>query len=534
MKYFTFLIFLGSMNAFAQYSTSILNQNNVAASVSDGGVLFQDLNTSNASYEVPKGSGIHAIFSSSFWFGGEDANSQLHLSGTRFGASEDIFPGPIAGSGMYTSAGYLAEYSNSIWSVLKSEIDDHIANWDQTGYVVPNSILNWPGNGDPLLGVAPQLAPYVDINNNGVYEPSLGDYPSIRGDEARYIIMNDAAKIHTGSGGEQLGIEVHLMVYQFATSDYLNDATFINMRVFNRGNIAYSDFKTTYYVDADLGNATDDYMGADASRNMMYTYNGDLADAQYGAEPPAIGIVSLAHEMSGAGYFTNASAATQSDPSSAGQYWNYMNNKWRFGDEWVYGGSGFPGSTGATTIPADFMFPGDSDPNNTGTGGTSPGFLWDESANNNPPGDRRMLMNLPGEPLMAGGDLCYDFAVVFAEGGPNLFSGVDNLEINVDLAQAFFDAQNFSCETITAGMDELAFLETSIFPNPSEGEFTISFKESIDQFAVNVTDVAGKLVFAETYSDKSEVVMSLNEAAGVYLVHIQTEDGSLTERIIVR
>lgn len=540
MKYFLLFTFFSSIQAFGQFSTSILDQNNVSAEISDGGLLFQDSQNSNPGYEVPKGSGVHAIFSSAFWFGGLDQDSMLHLSGTRFSGGEDIFPGPIADSGMYTSAAYIAAYSNSIWTVSTSEIDDHVLNWNQAGYIVPSSIANWPGNGIPLNGVAQQLAPYVDVNNNNVYEPNLGDYPNIRGDRSSYIIMNDAAQPHVSSGGAVLGIEVHLMIYQFSTTGYLNDLTFINTRVFNRGNMSYSNFKTTFYTDADLGNATDDYCGSDVGRNMIYTYNGDLNDEAgasspgYGANPPAIGIVSLSQVMSGSSYFTNGSTAPQSDPSSAAQCWNYMNNKWRFGDEWVYGGTGFPGSTGATNIPADFMFPADSDPLHTGTGGVDPGFNWDESTNNSAPSDRRMLMNLAGEALMAGDELCYDFAVVFANGGPDLFSGVVNLENNVDQVQVFFDAQDFSCETVTVGSDELSFLEASIYPNPSQGEITISFKESMNDFSVNITDISGKSVFSEKYSNTSDVLVNLNGVQGVYLVYIQSDKGSSTERIVLK
>jgi hypothetical protein len=528
------------MHAFGQLSTSILDQNNVSAMINNGGTFFNDELNGTHGYEVPKGSGAHAFYSAAFWFGGVDQDSMLHLSGSRFVSGADIFPGPIATAGMYTSVDYTSAYGTAIWSVLKSEIDNHILNWNQAGYITPSSIADWPGNGDQLLGVSQQLAPYVDVNNNGIYEPTQGDYPNVRGDEATYVILNDEAHPHSDSGGDALGIEVHLMLYQFLTTDYLNDITFINSRVFNRGDKSYSSFKTTFWGDSDLGNPTDDYFGSDASRNLVYAYNGDLNDETsstgvgYGANPPAIGVVSLSNVMSGACYFTNGSAATQSDPSSASQYWNYMNNKWRFGDQWVYGGTGFPGSTGATSIPADFMFPSDSDPLNTGTGGVDPGFEWDESANNNPAGDRRMLMNLPSDPLLPGDELCYDFAVVFATGGPNLFDGVNNLATNVDQVQTFFDAQDFSCETVTVGTDELSFLEASIYPNPSQGEITISFKESMNDFSVNITDISGKSVFSEKYSNTSEVLVNLNGAQGIYLVQIQTNNGSSTERIVLK
>lgn len=529
MKYFLVFTILCSMNAFGQFSTSIIDYNNVSAAVTDGGLLFNNPSSNSPGYEIPKGSGIHAFYAAAFWFGGVDTDSLLHLSGTQYSGGEDIFPGPIADSGMYTSAGYTSEYSNSIWSVYQVDIDNHILNWNQSGYTMPNSIANWPGNGDPSIGVAEQLAPYVDMNDNGVYEPSMGDYPNIRGDEARYIIMNDAAKVHTGSTGDRLGIEVHLMVYQFATNDYMNNVTFINTRVFNRGNTSYSSFKTTFWGDADLGNFNDDYFGSDASRNLVYVYNGDLYDEAtngnlgYGANPPAIGVVSLSHVMSGAWSFTSAAPTTQSDPTVAPEFWNYMNNKWRFGDQWVYGGTGFSGSMGATNIPTNYMF--NPDP--------SAGFNWDETTNNNPAGDRRMLMNLPSAQLLPGDEICYDFAVVFAGGGPGLFDGVVNLESNVDQVQAFFDTQDFSCETVTVGTDELSLINAVIYPNPSSGEVHVLLKEPIDQFSLKVTDVSGRIVHNKSYTNQLEVDLILNGRKGIYLIQIETDMGSYTQRVVL-
>ena len=527
MKYLTLLICLISTSAFAQFNVSILDQNNTSAYVTDGGLLFNDPTTSQPGYEVPKGSGNNAIYSSALWFGGLDANGQLHLSGTKYNGGQDIFPGPIADSGMYSSADYLSEYTSSIWHISKSDIDNHILNWDQPGYSMSFNISNWPGNGDPTIGVAEQLAPYVDVNNNGVYEPSLGDYPNIRGDEARYIIMNDAAQAHASSGGDPLGIEVHLMVYQYATSDYINDITFINARVFNRGNVAYQDFRMSYYVDGDLGNPNDDYMGSDPSRNMMFTYNGDLNDeGYYGANPPAIGVVSLSQTMSGAGYFSNGGPATQSDPSAASDYWNYMNNKWKYGDPWVYGGTGFSGSTGSTNIPTAYMFSSVSDP--------AAGFEWNEETSNNPAGDRRMFMNIESDVLPVGADVCYDLAVVYAQGGPNLFSSVTNLETNVDQLQVFFDAQqNYTCETVTVGNEELSLIEATIYPNPSSGDIHVVLNETIDQFSLKVLDVSGRVVYSNFYQNQLKVDLDLSEYKGVYLIQLITEEGTTTERVLL-
>jgi hypothetical protein len=40
------------------------------------------------------------------------------------------------------------------------------------------------------------LLPFADVNNNGIYDPSYGDYPNVLGDEALYLMYNDKFAAH--------------------------------------------------------------------------------------------------------------------------------------------------------------------------------------------------------------------------------------------------------------------------------------------------------------------------------------------------
>jgi|LauGreDrversion4_2_1035121.scaffolds.fasta_scaffold1298218_1 hypothetical protein len=82
---------------------------------------------------------------------------------------------------------------------------------------------------------------------------------------ASYVILNDDS-IHTESNGNSLGVEVHIMIYQYASTDFLNNTTFLNFREFNRGIHSYNNFKVAMYVDADLGCYGDDFVGCDSSK----------------------------------------------------------------------------------------------------------------------------------------------------------------------------------------------------------------------------------------------------------------------------
>jgi len=274
--------------------SQVLDFNDVSAIINNSGQFFNNPVAQTAGYEIPKSSWLNAIYAASLWCAATDANGQLHLAAMRYGqVGNHFFPGPFSSTINYTSASYLSEYGTSIWQVTKVEVQNHMANYSSSGYVMPVGIATWPGNGISGAGIAQNLAPFVDMNNNGIYEPMLGDYPDIRGDMTVYTIMNDAANLHTETGGEIIGIEVHTMAYQYFSTDYLNNTTFLHYRVFNRGTLSYSNFKLGMWWDPDVGNPSDDYVGCDTVNNMMYVYNADnnyenSGPAQgYGANPPA-------------------------------------------------------------------------------------------------------------------------------------------------------------------------------------------------------------------------------------------------------
>src|SRR5262249_47415907 len=157
----------------------------------------------------------------------------------------------------------------------KSVIDYHIQHWNDLGYVVPQALADWPANGHPPL--AQVLAPFVDLNGNYIYEPALGDYPFIPGDQATYDIFNDVANIHTETGGVPLGVEVHQMSYEInsPTDSFLTNTVFIRYEIGNRSDTSYHDVYIGIWTDFDIGYPNDDYVGTDVGRNMYYGYNSE-------------------------------------------------------------------------------------------------------------------------------------------------------------------------------------------------------------------------------------------------------------------
>lgn len=518
-------------NLFAQsYSDSLLDRNAVGALLMDGGILFQDTATGVAGYEVPKGSNNNVIYSTSFWFGALDASNTLRVAAQKFSVG-DFYAGPYSANSTYSSQVYQDKYTPAIWNVSKQQIEAHMLEYSTNGFVAnPDSaIMMWPANGDPSIGVANDLAPYVDVDNNGIYDPYAGDYPDIKGCETTYIIFNDDAGPHLSSFGEKLGIEVHLMLYQYSTNDYLDTTTFMDMRVVNRGNNVLNDFRTALYMDADVGNYQDDFTGCDTLRNLMYTYNGDSIDETnagnlgYLQNAPCVAIKCLNDTMENFGYYTGlgGNGYPYTDPGGAQEYWNYMNGTWQDGSSWYYGGLGFQGSPGVTTTPTNYMFSGYPE---LGTG-------WSEVTNNNPPGDRRTFMTVKDAVLNPGDERNIDYVILTAFGGDHLTS-VARMRVLADSAQVFYDNFNDFCDDVLDVAPIAEQTDFELYPNPSTGAFHVNLPEGVTSAQIIVRDLSGKIILKSDVNGAS-FEGNLNCATGVYLVTISTANTQLTKKLIV-
>jgi hypothetical protein len=521
-------IFLIITRSHCQIPTSFnnINHNNVNATLSDGGIYFNNAATSSSGYEIPKGNNTHAIFSSGFWYGGIDINSQVKLSAQLYTPNVDIFPGPYSTGSYYNSSTYIEKYSPSIWKVSRAEIDLHIANYMQVGYVTPSSIAKWPGNGDVSIGVSSKLAPFIDLDNDGLYEPELGDYPKIKGCEAVYIIINDAARIHTGSNGEPIGIEVHLMFYQYASNNYLNNTTFVSKKIIHKGTSPLSDFSTTLFMDSDLGNYSDDFVGCDSTRNLMYTFNSDNNDENidqkigFGINPPVIGVVSLNKDLNNIGYYSSTNIYPYSEPSTPSQFYQYMHGNWANGSDMVQGGLGYFGSPGATSIYSPFMFSGDPNepagPNN-----------WSELSNNNLPGDRRNFMSINSGNFNPGDTINIDYAILIAQGGNN----IENIKVLKEISDSvkMFNNNNLNLCDLTAAVNlnelEIEKYEFKISPNPFNESFIIKSNTINSVTDIEIHDVSGRIVFSKSYQNTQSIEINLKENSGLYFVKLKDKTG---------
>ena len=70
-------------------TTTYMELNNVRAMIHTAGNLWQVPGQNFSQYEVPKNSGIMALFTAALWLGGTDVNNQLKLAALRYRNGQD-------------------------------------------------------------------------------------------------------------------------------------------------------------------------------------------------------------------------------------------------------------------------------------------------------------------------------------------------------------------------------------------------------------------------------------------------------------
>jgi hypothetical protein len=491
MKHIIATIILGFSVYTAQSQTvysNTISQNSASAIIGNNGTFFHDYANQRGGYVVPKDSSISAIYLMNIMAKGTDNNGQLKAALTDYNDS-DFQPGPVATD--YSDSLYQARFDQSIWTISKSEIDDHLANWNTQGYTPSAAITNWPGNGNTQNGEANILAPFFDQNYDGIYTPLEGDYPLIRGDKATFVILNDDM-LHP-SGAEPIKTEVHLLFYQY-NSDYpsIEFTTFINATFYNRGTQTLYNFQCGSIIDFDLGNYSDDFIGTAPATNLAYVYNGDPNDGPingypgFGTSPPAVGIVTLNQPL-----YSHIPLGSNEPPSTPVGNANLMMGLHSDGTPFIK-----PDSSITRYIYDDH----------------TPGG-WNEYTINNPQGDRKSIISFDGTTFAPATILCYDMAVVYAPGGSQIMDAVDSLIVVADAVKDFYDQQSYVCFGQVAGTDEMQTPVLHLYPNPAND---ILHVEGIQTGTFRILSPDGKMVFSGVL-DSSEIQIG-HLKAGYYLL----------------
>ncbi|MFQ6605912.1 MAG: T9SS type A sorting domain-containing protein [Fidelibacterota bacterium] len=237
--------------------------------------------TGNSGQEWPKGSGNHMIFQSGFWLIAGKVNGQEEIRSASAEYVSEYTPGLMGGP----------DSSGHIYQVCRNEIDAFLNNdWatfstmtlplphtvidganiytETVDTPLPTSdFMNWP---------VADGAPWFDADSDGVYTPSNGDYPTIKGDLFHWYVMND----HDPENQtylwetEPLGVNVRVSTYGFGVPGPIGDAVFIEWEIENAGEDILDSLFIGWWADMDIMRFHNDLSGCDTLLNLAYSYNG--------------------------------------------------------------------------------------------------------------------------------------------------------------------------------------------------------------------------------------------------------------------
>ncbi len=561
---------------------SILDVNDVAARFQSNGLIGMDRATASSGFFVPKtssNSGLSPLFAADIWVGGVDAGNVLHFAGERFEQiGFDFYPGPLGLNASITPDVSL-QY-DMLSSVYRLDVERQLAYFDCLadpdcdeqvhfpGYSVPSYFNYWPANGDVTLGQAYDLAPYIDHNNNGMYDPENGDAPCIFGDQALFTIYNDKLAAHTESGGAPIGLEIHMMPFAYSSNvQAVNQTVFIRYRIINRGSLTLNNTYIGLFNDFDLGDPNDDYLQCDVGRNLVMVLNGSDYDYDwqgqpgYGAQPPAFGHVILQgpkmdatglddtdtlspdgyngtgfndgivdNERFGLSSFINFNnlIGPVGDPNAAAEHYEYLKGNWGDATPLTYGGVGY--STDSSAVPARYVYPGASDPLGVGTNGqVMP--PWTEASAGNPPGDRRGVASMGPFTLEPGQEEEIVVAYVFARAGSGgAGASVTALLQRTDTIRAFAHTipgllgEGSPCEGCVMGITSQRGRDRGIrlYPNPANDQLNIMLPSSAARSTISVYDSRGAMVLKQEVNSADKAIDVARLSPGLYMVRVQS------------
>lgn len=513
-----------------------LDLNNFSWPINPSGAIGHD----RFSFKEVRIDNKKSIFTMTPWMSGL-YNQATFVNAPTYGLSYLPYAsGPI--SDIY-DGNYIEKYDR-VWKVNRDEIELHKQNHSNSNYTMPEDIATWPGNGDHTKGEAFHLAPFVDVNGNGIYEPELGDYPDILGHQAVYTIFSNQRQDYffgaSREGPRGQVLEFHLMMYAFDSAEVssLNNSVFLNYRVFNRSEEDVEDATFTLFTDWGMSNPVTSVCGSDSTENLFFGYNISSFDVEYGSSPVAVAGSLLNQPLDGHMYFMRPDFQffTMTDPRISFDVIRYVNYQWLNGNPLVRQSPNGPNS------------------NNNGLGFSPPNIdstftNWAFNTPDNwyfPPSemhDTRSLANTKLGTIKPGEHRCVEFAFTHGydstDNSGDWQNALTRARNHMNAAKSVYDNLNTGClgAVLTNETFEDSRLHFKTYPNPLTAGQTMYIETNDRVNGIEMIATSGQQLQVGYKSTSSgyEIDIPKEIASGIYLLRIHTaHKGLVIEKVLVQ
>lgn len=473
---------------------------------------------------------------------------------------DDVNPGPIIPNLSVSEKEKLLDKYRRVWKINRSDIEKFRTDFDnqtinQPGYYINESILSWPGN--PEIGGTQNMAPYVDVNGDGFYNPFDGDYPEITGEQMLYFVYNDEPFTLTEES-KPMQLEIHCMMYAYACDTIQNpiDNTIINQTIFtkyrvvNKSENTYSNVYWGSNIYAQNNSSrNDNRVGSRPDKNLAFTWdlnnyddnhpiynlivlNGPEVNQNDSIDNNNNGVIDEEGEncllTGNMAYAPGSGNEFYGYPYSGEEYYRYLTSRWKNGAPLMRGSNGIIGNE-----EAKFIFDGAPFCSNEWNDCNLAFFAFY---------NRKAMISSSGPfNLLPNQEIQIEFAE-YMYYNPTVSHSptttwVENLA-HVDQIRASFYANSFSGCDQPIGIHQIVSenLQLTCFPNPANSSLTFKINGTIQKdYALQIFDMYGRCITTKQYpKNQIQDEFDLNQYTnGVYFIKISNNDFSTTERFVV-
>ena len=475
-----------------------------------------------------------SVFDAGIWIGGVDPGGNLKLARQDYVSApqnSNYYPGPLNDQGLLIPNA--CQDWDKVFYVTAAQITAHRADFADDGLVQNKqpTIYGWPGRGNPefeaLNGFAlpnsfKSLAPFFDVNNDGVYHPDAGDFPCVqlRGFDAFvpaefvWAVFNSMKPTNALTFTPQ--IEVQLTAWTFGCTDNpaLNNAVFTAHKVINSQVEAIDSAFFGIWTDFDLGCYTDDYMGCHPASSTFFAYNANSNDsnncagmpyASFGANPPVQAATFLNKPM----HSFLPSSLSLSNGSTPSATYNALTGRWFDGLPITPSGTGYNPSASIATA-TNFAFSGDPREANQ----------WSMRSAHIPLDDFKCMASVELVDFLPGAvEEIVTVWSTYNQGGDYL-SNYQTMLNGVTEIQALYDTKFTSvCNAISATQSP-ALANFGVQPNPATTEINIICPIS-KKMHIEFIDQLGRVVMAKTIDHDNSKIEIAQLPSGIYVLKAQ-------------
>lgn len=475
-----------------------------------------------------------------FWLGGINENNSILLNAATFqGFGNNCFwPGPYDNNNVGNfSDPDLCQDWDILFKVDKKDIDAFKQDFADNGELnnpIPESIRGWPARRNPFFmdihGFSlpnTVLAPFIDINGNGIYNPIEGDYPNINdADQGVWWVMQTNGHINVCTGSDNLNVEIHILAHTYNEFD---QSTFYDIDIISMDEQIVDSLFFSYWLDCS-SLCAEDLIGSMPEEDFAFFYGNDESSNQCAGSPnlrhtlmgvkqlkgplapriinsenelvyPDISIEAdtfVEQRLSSVKHYYRFSPTTElfeADPQTTNQYYNLMQGKWRDGSDQIING-----------IVNPFAFPGN--PSNQEENDYA---MCNEEERIE---DIRLNINCGPFRMQPGSTHRLSYVVTRVD-----YDNVRCADVNV-LGERIEEIENFYRNFITTSAHPVLKSNNNVFVQPNPARDIVSFaldegNELIEQ--IEIFDLSGKSILNMDDQSQSKLEVSIASLnAGTY------------------